>query len=295
MPLPRNTFLRRPFRVTRGILVCTFAKSNPDWKNSQPCVAAGYQRCARTAARSKLTACHGIATMREGRLMAEKGPAVSAGKVQNPSYPAVVPEDPVEEASKESFPASDSPAWNGWHPGPQDPNQIRLDPASRSGEANVPTRTESDSMGTIEVPTDKLLRCADGSFADPFRHWPGHDAARIDPSSRHPQKSRGARKPGPRQTFPGKGKSDCAGGRRSDRRKTQWPFPAARLADRQRHSNQHECKRSDLEPGYARSLAASWEARSPSIRTTTSTCRNPRTTRFPPRCTLPRRPAWFRN
>jgi hypothetical protein len=33
----------------------------------------------------------------------------------------IVAEDPVEEASEESFPASDSPAWNAGHENPPSP------------------------------------------------------------------------------------------------------------------------------------------------------------------------------
>ncbi len=112
------------------------------------------------------------------------------------------------------------------------------------------TRRETDSMGAVEVPADRywgaqtqrsLHHFAIGDDRMPTARHPGHG---------HPQEGRRARQPGPRQA-PGRGgEADRPSRRRDHRRQARRRVPALRLADRQRHADEHERQRGDLEPRH---------------------------------------------
>ncbi len=112
------------------------------------------------------------------------------------------------------------------------------------------TRTESDSMGTIEVPANVYWGAQTQRSLAALQHRPRHHAAGADPRLRHPEEGLRAGQPGPGQAARRQGQADRAGRRRGHLRQAERPVPAAHMADRQRHANQHERERGHLQPRH---------------------------------------------
>ena len=143
-------------------------------------------------------------------------------------------------------------------------------------------RTESDSMGELEVPADRYWGAQTQRSLIHFSIGDDRMPKRGLPRLWLREKSGGAGQRSRRAA------AEMEGGRASCRAadeviagKLDDAFPALCLADRVRHAVQHERQRGDRRTARSSCSAARSAARSRCTRTTTSTWASRRTTRFP--------------
>ena len=121
------------------------------------------------------------------------------------------------------------------------------------------TRGESDTLGEVQVPADRLLGRPDPAVA---RELQDRRRAHAGRGRSAPWRWSRRRPPWPTSSWPSSTRSwrdaIAAAADRGHRRQARRPLPAGGLADRQRHPDQHERQRGDRQPRHR----AAWAARS---------------------------------
>ena len=149
------------------------------------------------------------------------------------------------------------------------------------------TRTETDSMGPIEVPSERYWGAQTQRSLHHFSIGDDHMPTAVIRSMAVLKKAAAMVNRDLGKMPDGQGGADRAGGRRGRRRQPRRGVSALRVADRLRHADEHERQRGHLEPRDRDRGRRAWARRSRCTPTTTSTCRSRRTTRSRPPCTSP--------
>ena len=121
-------------------------------------------------------------------------------------------------------------------------------PGEAAGSGMTTTRTETDSFGPLEVPSDRYWGAQTARSLMNFRIGTETMPVPLDPRLRHHQAGGGADQQGPRQARAAPRRRHRRGGAGGDRRQARRQLPARRLADRLRHPDQHERQRGDRQP-----------------------------------------------
>ena len=111
------------------------------------------------------------------------------------------------------------------------------------------TRTERDTLGTVEVPADRYYGAQTARSLHFFAIGDDRMPQPVIRAIGILKKAAALANRDLGQLPPNLADLIVRGGRRGDRRQARRSFPAARLADRQRHADEHERQRGDRQPG----------------------------------------------
>ena len=151
-------------------------------------------------------------------------------------------------------------------------------------------RTERDTMGEMQVPADALYGASTARAIEnfPVAHEPVpaaviHAFGYLKAACARANQELGKLDEKIAKSIISACEEVAAG-------KHRFALPRRHLSNRLRHFDQHECERSDRQPGQSSlglSASAQRARKAPSIRTITSTWASRRTTRSRRRCTSP--------